>query len=158
MEALSCEFDVLSERLCVLYTFWTAWFTKDKVKLLDLVAAEPNILAIAVYLTSQDKPYEGQPFNTKFILQQLSAHNPESKWTLYKSIPGCRFICGNETATAVVFRRMQSMVSSDQQCQVLLQANGQPVHFEGFQVLGLGPNTQDGWLDMCNVCAGGGGG
>jgi hypothetical protein len=163
--SLSREFHVLSDRLCVLYTFWTAWFAKDKVKLLDLVAAEPNIVAIACYLTSKDKPYEGHPVDTKFILQQLSKQSAESKWTLATSIPGCRFICGNETATAVVFRRIQCLGdkeqsnegSGNQQSQGLLQANVKPVHFDGFQVLGLGPDTQDGWSDMCNECGGGGG-
>lgn len=163
--SMSQEFDILSERLCVLYSFWTCWYAHDKVKLLKLVAAETNIIAIAVYLSSKDRLYEGHPIDTDFILHQLCKHSAESKWTLYKSIPGCRFICGGETATAVVFRRIQCLRdkeqsnqrSSNQQSQELLQANVRPVHFDGYQVLGLGPDTDDGWSDMCNECGGGGG-
>ena len=164
IRSLSEEFYGLSDRLCVLYTFWTCWYVEDKLKLLKLVAAEPTIMAMAVYLTSRDKPYKGQPFDTEFILHQLCKHSTESKWSLYTSIPGCRFICGNETATAVVFRRIESMrdkeqsneSSDNQQSQDLLEAFVRPVHFDGFQVLGLGPDTKDGWSDMCNDCGGGG--
>ena len=167
IRSLSQEFDGLSDRLCVLYTFWTCWYVHDKVKLLKLVAAEPTIMAMAVYLTSRDKPYKGQPFDTEFILHQLCKHSADSKWSLYTSIPGCRFICGNETATAVVLRRIvvpQGMSDNKQlkessgnhQSQDLLEANCRPVHFDGFQVLGLGPDTKDGWSDMCNDCGGGG--
>jgi hypothetical protein len=167
INSLSQEFDVLSENVCVLYSFWTCWYAEDKVKLLDLVAAEPNIVAIAVYLTSKDLPFDEQPFNTEFILQHLSKHSAESRWTLHTSIDGCRFIGGSETATAVVFRRMRdteelSDTASEQEPQELLQAEpavpDMPVHFDGFQVLDLGLDTKDGWSDMCNECGGCGGG
>ena len=163
--SLSHEFDFLSGSVCVLYSFWTCWYAKDKVKLLELVAAEPKIAAIAVYLTSHDLPFEDQQIDNSFITQHLSKHSEESRWTLHTSFAGCRFIAGNETATASVFRRMtnaeQSTEASDQEpklSQAKPAAPDRPVHCDGFQVLGLGPETQDGWLDMCNLCGGGGGG
>ena len=165
--SLSQEFDVLSEGVCVLYSFWTCWYAEDKVKLLELIAAEPNIVAIAIYLTSQDLPFDEQPFDTEFILQRLSKHSADSRWTLYTSIDGCRFIGGGETATAVVFRRSRDAEESAdnesvQEPQEVLQAKpavaDMPVHFDGFQVLDLGLDTKDGWSDMCNECGGCGGG
>jgi len=129
---------------------------------LDLVAAEPNIKAIAVYLCSKDEPYEGQRFNTDFILRRLCMSSAESSWTTYKSFTRCRFISGKETAMAIVFRRTQRMgggaQADDPARDQQLIAPGMPRHVEGFTVLGLGPATEDGWLDICMECGGGGGG
>lgn len=164
IESLSHEFNALSDNVGVVYSFWTVWFPEDKVKLLDLVAAEPNIKAIAVYLSSKDKPYQGQRIDTHFILRRLckGSGRADSTWTMYKSFTKCRFVCGAETVMAVVFRRTQSMNggaqlndrASDQEPHAPLT----PRHVEGFAVLGLGPATEDGWLDICMECGGGGGG
>ena len=162
IESFSQEFDALSDNVGVVYSFWTAWYAEDKVKLLDLVAAEPNIKAIAVYLCSKDKPYEGQRFNTDFILQRLRMSSAESAWTTYKSFTRCRFISGKETAMAVVFRRSQRMrdeaQAEDPAREQQLITPDMPRHVEGFAVLGLVPATEDGWLDICMECGGGGGG
>ena len=159
IESLSHEFDELSENIGVVYSFWTAWYPQDKVKLLDLVAAEPNIKAIAVYLSCRDKPYQGQRIDTNFILRRLCKGSASSSWTEFQSFVGCRFICGQETVMAVVFRRIQSIsdgslskdLTSDQEPRSPLM----PRHVEGFAVLGLGPATEDGWLDICMECGGG---
>jgi len=162
IDSFSQEFDALSDNVGVVYSFWTVWYPEDKVKLLDLVAAEPNIKAIAIYLCSKDDPYQGQRFDTDFILKRLRLRSAESTWTTYKSFARSRFISGKETAMAVVFRRTQRIRDGtqaedharDQQCS----APGMPRHVEGFTVLGLGPATEDGWLDVCMECGGGGGG
>jgi hypothetical protein len=162
IESLSHEFTALSDNVGVVYSFWTVWFPDDKVKLLDLVAAEPNIKAISVYLSSQDKPYQGQRIGTDFILRRLCKGSADSTWTMYKSFTKCRFVGGAETVMAVVFSRTRSMNggaqlndrASDQEPHAPLT----PRHVEGFAVLGLGPATEDGWLDICMECGGGGGG
>ena len=162
IESLSHEFNALSDNVGVVYSFWTVWFPEDKVKLLDLIAEEPNIRALAIYLTSKDKPYKGQRIDTAFILRRLCKGGADSTWTMYKSVNKCRFIGGNETATAVVFRRTQCLSDGAQsKHRARKQRPHDPPmqrHVEGIAVLGLGPATEDGWLDICMECGGGGGG
>ena len=162
IESLSHEFNALSDNVGVVYSFWTVWFPEDKVRLLDLVAAEPNIRALAVYLTFKDKPYQGQRIDTDFILRRLCKGGADSTWTTYTSFTKCRFIGGSETATAVVFRRTHCMIDEaqckDPASKQQLHDSTVPRNVEGFAVLGLGPATNDGWVDICMECGGGGGG
>jgi hypothetical protein len=164
MTSLQSEFAVLSNERCVIYSFWTAWYAEDKLKLLKLIRAETNITAIAVYFTTKDFRCRDQKFSAEFILAQLGHNSTSHSWTLFKRVPKCRFIRGNETATALVFKKVQkepSLATCETQHTQALSVKdacfdtSKPVHWDGIEVIGSGV-CQDNWLDTCNECGGGG--
>jgi hypothetical protein len=144
-------FAFLSTTATVLYSFWTAWLAPDKEALLALVGAEPKILALAVYVKSSDKNSLGQPFNEDYILESLCQHSQCSTWKVFSKIQRCRYIGGKETATAVIFQRLED---SDQRVGCADAIPGLLIskpHGFAFQ-------DEDGYVDMCLNCGGGGGG
>jgi len=160
ISSLRSEFDVLCKNSCVLYSFWTCWLPQDKLKLLALVATEPNIIAIAVYVTCKDLPADGRPFTKEFIQEQLCQNSScSSTWVLHACFPECRFINGNETATAVVFRRHRMKAQSEHNKPETILVSGLVSDpWKGFEALAMSQATEDGWIDWCMDCAGGGGG
>jgi len=160
INSLRSEFDVLCKNSCVLYSFWTCWLPQDKLKLLALAATEPNIIAIAVYVTCKDLPAHGRPFDKEFIQEKLCHYSScKSTWVLHARFPECRFINGSETATAVVFRR-QSMEtqSANKKKKRILGSQLVSDPWKGYEALAITKATEDGWIDWCMDCAGGGGG
>jgi hypothetical protein len=156
IRSLRSEFNILCENSGVLYSFWTCWLPQDKMKLLALVAKETNIIAIAVYVTCKDLPADGRPFTKEFIQEKLCQYSScNSTWVLHASFSDCRFINGNETATAVLFRRHRIEAQSAHRTQEQVLVSDP---WKGYDVLALSPATEDGWIDWCMECAGGGGG
>ena len=140
MRTLRSEFGFLSTTASVVYSFWTTWHAHAKEALLVLVAAEPNVQALAVYVTSRDRDVKGQPFDEGSILKTLCQHSAFSTWRIFEIIQRCRFISGAETARAVIFQRVKSGVKPKQT----------PEHFAFLD--------DDGYVDMCLDCGGGTGG
>ena len=134
IHALRSEFSCLNTTKSVLYSFWTCWKATAKEALLALVGAESNILALAIFIKRGEKNSIGFPFNVEYILDALHKSSSNSTWTVFTKIDHCRFIGeGSETATAVVFQRVQTYTSD--------------------------ASKDDGqWVDMCLQCGGGGGG
>lgn len=162
--ALHCEPELsfLTKTASVLYCFWTAWLPQDKEALLALVSEQPNILAVAFYTKRTDKNSSDQPFNVDYILQQLCKLGSYGTWVVFEEIEGCRFIGdGHERANAVIFRRqitcidgeMTGPVNVNSEKDVCIKGISASVHRAGFSAL-----DKDGWVEMCLLCGGGGGG
>jgi hypothetical protein len=160
IDSMRSEFDILCQNSCVLYSFWTCWLPQDKLKLLALAAMEPNIIAIAVYVTCKDLSADGRPFNKEFIQKKLCQFSScNSSWVLHASFPQSRFINGNETATAVVFRRHRMEAqSANEKKRKILGSGLVSDPWKGYEALAITQATEDGWIDWCMDCAGGGGG
>lgn len=147
---LQSEFDFLSSTPCVVYSFWTAWLASAKEALLALVGAEPNVHALAVYITSRDKNSIGEPFKEEYIEDILCQHSSDCTWKVFRRIPQCRFIGkGNETATAVIFHRVQTL-NHEKESSSNRGIEEPESKQQGFAFL-----DSDGFVDMCLECGGG---
>ena len=152
VESLKTELGFLNETESVLYSFWTAWSAENKDSLLALIGEEPNVVALAVYIRRGDTNSSGGPFDEQHILSQLQNHSSSSTWSIFSTVPLCRFIAGNERARSVIFsRHKQSCIENA--TRITLSDTLHPLCNDGFSVL-----DQDGWVEMCMECGGGGGG
>ena len=157
IESLQEEFPELSKEIFVVYAFWTCWYVEDKLKLIQLVRAEPNIKAFAVYVsTRENSRFQEHKFTAEFVLAQLCTGSTCPAWTLFKRIPKCKFIASNETVTALIFKRSHRIQHIHaQKTRDVAEDTSMPVHSDGMEVIRPGV-SQDKWLDMCCDCGGGG--